>query len=137
MKIYEIGENLIGEWNSEVKAIIDTWNSYFHVTLQQFKIAIFDKGIKFAKSNNGQAWIVDNSNAKGVFAQDIQKYLEQEGFKILKDNGIKYFITINSAIDPLTKMTTNRYKANASKSGLKQLELHSVADAILWLKTNA
>ena len=137
MKVYEIKDNLVGEWNSEAKAMIDTWTSYYFLTLEDFKNAVFDKGIKFAKQNNGIAWIVDNTNAKGVFSQDIQIFLKEEGFKIFKDNGIKYFITINSNANPLTNMTVSRYKATASESGLHQIELNSVADAIMWLKHNA
>ena len=137
MKIYEIKDKLVGEWNSDAKAIIDTWTNLFHLTLSDFKEAVFNKGIKFAKSNNGQAWIVDNTNAKGVFSQDIQTFLKEEGFKMFKENGIEYFITINSKANPLTNMTASRYKATALKSGLQQIELHSVADAIMWLKVNA
>ncbi len=137
MKIYEIKDKMVGEWNSEVKAMIDTWTDYFHVTLEQFRNSIFETGLNYAKSNGCIAWIVDSSNAKGVFAQDIQKFLSEEGFNLFKNNGIKYFISISSNASPITKMTVNRYKSEASKSGLEQIELNSVSDAILWLKHNA
>ena len=137
MKIYEIKDRMVGEWNAEGKAIIDTVENYFHLTLADFKETVFNKGIKFAKANGGIAWIVDNTNAKGVFSQDIQTFLKDEGFKMFKENGIEYFITINSNANPLTNMTAGRYKVTAGKSGLQQVELHSVSDAIMWLKTNA
>ena len=87
MKIYEIKDKMVGEWNPEVRAMIDTWTNYFNVTLKEYQDTIFGTGINFAKANNAQAWIVDSLNAKGVFGQDIQKYIEEEVFDIFEKNG--------------------------------------------------
>ncbi len=137
MKVYEIKDTVVGVWNSEVRAMVDTWKNYSFLTLDNYKNTIFVKGVNYAKANNGQAWIVDSSNATGVFSQEIQQYIEKYAFKIFKKKGINYFITINSEISPLTKMTVNRYNTHANDAGVEQIEVNSVADAIEWLKANA
>ena len=135
MKIHSIHDKVETQWNNEVKAIIDTWTNYF-VSLEEFKTNVIEKGLKYVAQNNAVAWIVNSKNAKGVFTQEIQNYISQEVFKKFADNGIKYFITINSEVSALTKMTVNAYSAKAGPEGVQLIELASVEDAITWLKAN-
>lgn len=136
MHIYSIPDKLEVVWNPEVRAVVDTWTHY-GITLEDFKAAVFEKGINFAKAHQGQAWIVDSSQATGVFSQEIQDFIKDEGFKIFAANGIKYFITINSEVSTLTKMTVNRYKSQVGPHGMELVEVASVADAVTWLKEHA
>ena len=136
MSIYTIPGKLDVNWNSEVKAIIDTWSSYF-VTLDEFKEAVLIKGLSHAKANGGVAWIVDSSTAKGVFSQEIQDFIGSDIFPAFAKNGIKYFITITSKVSSMTKMTVKSYSAKTGPHGLKLVELNNVNDAIAWLKANA
>ncbi len=132
-KVFEIKNKLKVTWNPEVRAIVDTWTTYF-ITLEEFKNSVLVEGLNHAKAHNGQAWIVDSSSAKGVFSQEIQKFIESDIFPAFLENGIKYFITINSKTDPVTRLTVNQYKSTATASGLQMIELNSVKDAVLWLK---
>lgn len=134
MLVYELKDKMTGTWDSGARAMIDVWQNYYHVSLDEFRKAVFEKGISFSKQNNGRAWIVDSENAKGVFSKDIQDYIVNEGFEIFRKNGVKYFITINSKVSALTKSTVNKYKSSAVKNSLEQIELNSVDDAIFWLK---
>ncbi len=136
MQVYQIPGKLTVTWNDEVKAIIDTWDSYF-VTLDQFREAIFDKGVTFAKGRGVQAWIVDSSQAKGAFSQEIQDFIGSDVFPKFAEIGVKYFITINSEVSAVTKMSISSYSAKTGPNGLKLVELHSASDAIKWLKANA
>lgn len=134
MLVYELKDKMTGTWDTDARAMIDVWQNYYHVSLDEFKEAVFVKGVNFSKQNNGRAWIVDSEKAKGVFSKEIQEYIVNEGFDVFRKSGVKYFITINSKVSALTKSTVNKYKASALKKGLEQIELGSVEDAILWLK---
>lgn len=133
MHIYSIPQKLEVSWNDDVKAVIDTWASY-NITLEEFKTAVFVKGLDYAKAHKGQAWIVDSSKAVGVFSQEIQNFIGTDGFPTFAKNGIKFFITIDSQVSALTKMTIKRYKAKAGPNGVQLVEVASVDDAIMWLK---
>lgn len=136
MEVYKIEGKMTGVWNSNARAMVDTWSDYYGVNLIDFKNTVFNRGLNFAKLNKGLAWIVDSSKAKGVFDQKIQKFLKNEGFDLFVKNGIKYFITINSKVNPITQLTVGRYKSLAAQSGLQLIELNNVDDAILWLNSN-
>ncbi len=136
MILYEISEKMSSEWNAEVKAVVDTWHDYT-VSLDQYKGAVIDTGVAYSKVNGGIAWVVDSSKAKGVFSQEIQKFIETDVFRIFAENGIKYFIAINSELSALTRMTVKQYSTQAGPHGVQMIETKTVKDAIMWLKENA
>lgn len=136
MHVYSIPGQLEVSWQEDVRAIIDTWSSY-DITLDDFREAVLVKGLDHAKAHGGQAWIVDSSQARGVFSQEIQDFIGSDIFPAFAANGIKYFITINSEVSALTRMTVNRYKAQVGPNGLQLLEVQSVGDAVMWLLRNA
>ena len=135
MKLHNIPGKLEVEWMGDVKAIVDTWLNY-NVTLEEFRDSVLNKGVKHAKANGGVAYIVDSSNAKGVFSQEIQAFIDSDVFPAFAKNGIKYFITITSQVSSVTKMTVKNYSAKAGPHGLKLVELNSLKDAVEWLKLN-
>ena len=131
-KIYEIPNKLTGEWDSEAKAIIDTWTTYF-VSLDEFKEAVMVKGVNHAKANGGVAWVVDSHSAKGAFSLEIQKFIETDVFVKFASIGIKYFMAINSE-DAMAKLTVDHYTSQAGPAGIKLLMGSSAEGAIEWLK---
>jgi hypothetical protein len=133
-KIYEIPYELTVEWEPEVMAIIDTWTNQF-VTLEEFKEAVFVKGVNHARANNGIAWIVNSKNATSVFNPEIQDFISSDIFPTFADIGIKYFITI-SPNDVIANLTVTKYKAKTGPAGLILVECDSTESAIEWLKEN-
>lgn len=133
--IQQIEGKMVSTWNDEVKAVIDTWTNYF-VSLDEFKEAVLMKGLNHAKANGGIAWIVDSSQAKGVFTPEIQKFIETDVFKTFAANGIEYFLTVTSKVSAITKMSVKSYSAKAGPSGLKLLEVNHVDEALEWLRQN-
>ena len=133
-KIYEIPGKLKVEWESDVRAIVDTWTTYF-VTLEEFREAVLVQGVNYAKANGGQAWIVDSHHAVGVFSPEIQDFIVSDVFPTFAKIGIKYFMTIN-AQDALTRITVEKYTAEAGPQGMKVLKGSSAAGAIEWLEKN-
>lgn len=133
--IQQIEGKMVSTWNEEVKAVIDTWTNYL-VSLDEFREAVLVKGLNHAKANNGIAWIVDSSQSKGVFTQEIQQFIGTDVFKTFAANGIKYFISITSNMSALTKMTVKTYSAKVGPAGIKLLEVKNVNEAIEWLKLN-
>ena len=131
--IYEIKGKMTVNWNGDVKAIVDTWNDY-SVPLEDFSEAVLVKGLDHARANGGVAWIVDSSNATGVFSQEIQAFIASTVFSTLATNGIKYFITITSTRSAITRLTVSSYTAKLGPSGIQLLEVNSVDEAIEWLK---
>ncbi len=104
--------------------------------MEEFSEAVLVKGLNHSKQSNGRAWIVDSSKAEGAFSQEIQKFIETDIFPAFVKNGVKYFITINSKVAPLTRLTVRQYSATAGPLGLQLVEVNSVADAKNWLKEN-
>ncbi len=132
--VYEIPGKLKVEWEPEVRAIVDTWTTYF-VSLDEFREAVLTKGVDHAKANGVQAWIVDSHNAKGVFSPEILDFIGSDVLPTFAEIGIKYFMTIN-AEDALTRITVNQYSAQVGPHGMKLLKGSSAAGAIEWLKKN-
>ncbi len=135
MSLYSIPGKLEGEWNADAKAVVDTWTNYV-VSLDDFKKAVLETGVPYAKANGGQAWIVDSSTARGAFPQDIQAFIGSDVFPAFTANGIKYFITITPE-SAVTKMSVSSYASKAGPGGLQLVEVASVDDAVAWLKANA
>lgn len=135
MPIHVIPGKLEVHWDSAVRAIIDIWTDY-SVTLDEFKDAVFEKGLSHAKASGGRAWIVDSSKASGNFTKECQDFIAAECFPVFAENGIKYFITIKSE-SALTNISIKSYSAKAGPSGIKLVELPSVDAAREWLEANA
>ena len=91
MDVYEIPGKLSVKWEDSVKAVIDTWTSY-SVTLEEFKEAVLSKGVGYASPRGVKAWIVDSSQAKGSFTQEIQSFIGSDVFPKFAKIGVKYFI---------------------------------------------
>ncbi len=134
-KLYSIPGKLETSWCQEASCVVDTWTSY-SVSLDEFKKAVMENGLEYAKVNKGVAWIVDSSTAKGVFSQEIQEYIGSEVFAAFAENGIKYFITITSQVSAITKMTVSSYSSQVGPNGIRLVEADSVENAIEWLKLN-
>ncbi len=132
--VYSIPGKLQVQWAPDAKAIIDCWTSY-GVTLAEFREAVLVRGLSHAKQNGGRAWIMDASQASGLFNEDIQKFIGSDVFPSFARSGIKYFVTISSK-SSLTNLSIGTYKAKLGPNGIKLLELGSVDQAIQWLKAN-
>ncbi len=132
--IVEIKGKLSSAWNENVKAVVDIWTSYSLVTVDDFKDAILTKGLSYAKEHGGIAWIVDSSQAEGIFSAEIQDFIEKDVFPAFASSGIKYFITITSTKSALARMAVSSYSAKAGPNGLELVEVKSVEDAVEWLK---
>ena len=135
MEIYNVPGKLTVTWEASVRAVVDTWTDY-EVTVDEFKTAVLDKGIGYAKANDGQAWIVDSRKAVGNFSGECQDFIDSDIFPVFAAAGIKYFITIK-AENPLTNLTVRSYQAKTDSHGLELVEVASVEDAVEWLKENA
>jgi hypothetical protein len=133
MLVHKIDGILTVTWNEEAKAIIDTWDSYY-ISLEQFRDAVLIKGVDHASKNGGIAWIVDSSNAKGAFANEIQEFIGTDVFPKFAEIGIKYFITITSKQSAMTRITISTYSAKTGPNGLQLVEVNTVDDAIKWLQ---
>lgn len=135
MKVQEIPGKMTSVWESDVNAVLDIWTSY-SISLDEFKEAILIKGLPFAKSHGGKAWIIDSSKAKGVFPQDIQQYIGSDILPAFNRNGIKFLITIKPEVIGLTSMTVSSYSSKVGPAGIKLVDVSSVADAKMWLKAH-
>ena len=133
MVIHEIPGTLVVEWNDEVKAMFDTWSSY-SIKLPQFREAILEKGVAYARAHRGRAWVMDATKARGAFSDDIQKLIETEVFKTFASIGIKYFITIKSAGSAVTNLSIKSYTAHLGPSGIQLVEVPDRNTAVAWLR---
>jgi len=133
MLIHEMPGTLRVEWNDSVKAMVDTWSSYM-IKASQFREAILDKGVSYARSHGAKAWIMDATNAKGAFPQEVQTLIATEVFKTFAAIGIKYFITIKSSTSAITNLSINSFTAQIGPCGIQMVEVPDQSKAIEWLK---
>lgn len=133
MRIHEIPNMLLVEWNDEVKTMVDTWSSYA-ITVPQFREAILDKGLAHSRAHGGRAWVMDGTKAKGAMSADVQKLIETEVFKAFAAAGIKYFITIKSEVSTIANMAIKTFTSHMGPCGIRLVELPDVNTAIAWLK---
>jgi len=133
MKINEIPGKMISTWEADVKAVLDTWSDYY-ISLDEFKDAVLNKGLNFAKTNGCTAWIVDSSTASGVFPSEIQNFIGTDVFPTFFKNGVKFFITIKPEVIGLTTLNVSAYSAKAGPAGIKLVDVSSVEDAKMWLR---
>lgn len=136
IKIHSVPGKLECEWRDDVRAVVDTWTTYA-VSKDEFREAVLVKGVAYAKAHKVVAWIVDSSKAVGTFSSEIQNFIGTDIFPTFAKIGVKYFITINSKVSALTKLTVSHYSAKAGPNGLQLLEMNSVEDGVNWLKTHA
>jgi hypothetical protein len=132
MKVHEIPGILLVEWNDEAKTMVDTWSTYA-IKVPQFREAILEKGIAYARSHGGKAWVMDATKAKGAFSPDLQKLIETEVFKAFASIGIKYFVTIKSS-SAITNMSIQNYTSHLGPNGIQMVEVPDKTKAIEWLK---
>ena len=99
-KIFEIPNKLLVEWDTNARAIIDTWTTYF-VSLEEFRDAVLVHGVDYAKANNAQAWIVDSHKAKGVFSPEIQDFIASDIFPTFAKIGINHLLIVPHGSPPM------------------------------------
>ncbi len=136
MLIHSIQKKLEVTWCEDVKAIVDTWQSYF-IEQFEFEQSVLNKGLEHAKANGGIAWIVDSSKAIGTMPQFMIDFIDDTIFPAFAENGIKYFITISSGASVIAKKTVVKYSEKTHQNGLKLVEVSNMEDAIKWLNDNA
>lgn len=135
MKIHSIPGKLDVSWLDDLKAILDKWYSY-GVTLAEFREATLEKGLLYSKSHGGRAYIVDSSEATGVFSSEIQNFIGTDIFPAYAAGGIRYFITINSEKSTLTEMNVKTYSKKVGPAGIILVEVQNLDEAIDFLKKN-
>jgi hypothetical protein len=133
MLIHSIKGKLEVHWLENVRAIQDKWYNY-SVTPEEFKEAVLLKGLSHSKKNKGFAWIVDSSDATGIFTQQIQKFIEADVFPAFAAAGVKYFITVPPQKVGLTSMTVKAYSEKVGPAGITLIEVESFDQAIATLK---
>ena len=136
MFVYSVPEKLEVNWHDDVKAIVDTWTSY-NVSLDEFSDAVLNKGLGFGRMRGVKAWIVDSSQASGAFSAEIQQFIGNDVFPAFAKHGVKHFVTINSEVSAVTKMTVRNDSAKTGPAGIKLVEVGSVDEAKEWLAHNA
>ncbi|HEY9844001.1 MAG: hypothetical protein ACAI44_28920 [Candidatus Sericytochromatia bacterium] len=128
MNIYSIDNKVDVSWHPDVLAVLESWSNY-DVELEEFRKAIFVKGINHAKASRAKAWIFDPSKAEGSFGADVQGMIDQDRFPALGWAGIKYLVTIN----PQAGETTANPDTESTR-GVQRVESPSVDAAFAWLK---
>jgi hypothetical protein len=135
--IHDIPGKVQVEWEPTARAIIDHWSAMALVTLAEFRTTVLEKGLKHATANGAQAYIVDNSGAKGAFSQEIQAFIGTDVFPAFAKGHIKYFLTVASAESALTNMAAKKYQAKLGPNGIQLVEVPTVTEALRWLRENA
>ena len=128
-EIYKVDGFMTGKYDIAHSAILDTWSSLM-ISQEQFKSTIFDVGVAFAMANEIRYWIVDTSNAVGVFKKDVQAYIDSTVAPKFAEIGIIYFFIVlpQSAIAKLS--AKHIAKINDDQKGMQTVQVGSVAEAL-------
>jgi hypothetical protein len=130
--IFEIPAIVSVFWVPEARAIVDRWLSY-GISVDDFRTATLLKGLSHAKANNGHAYIVDSSTARGAFLPEVQLLIETEVFPAYAKAGIRWFLTVKSD-SHLTNLAINRYTSKLGPNGIQLVDVESVEKGIEWLE---
>jgi hypothetical protein len=133
--VHTIPGKLEVHWDPDTRSIVDIWTSYY-VTVEEFKTAILDAGLGFARQNGGRAWIVDSSAATSNFSPEIQACIASEVFPAFARAGIKTFVTIAPA-SALTRLSVKTYTSKVGSNGIQLVEASDLAEARELLKKSS
>lgn len=128
MNITSIDNKLDVSWHPDILTVMESWSDYT-VELEDFRKAVFVKGINHIKASRGKAWIFNPGTATGSFGPEIQAMIDADRFAALGWTGAKYFITINPAA---TEISVNTDTENTR--GVQRVEAPSVDGAMAWIK---
>lgn len=128
-EIYAVAGKMKGEHDSQIPAMIDTWESLL-ISVEDFKSTIVEIGVPYAKASGITTWIVDTSQAANVFKMEVQRYIEETVAPSFAAIGIKYFILIlpNSAMGKLSAKKVAQ--TNGKQDGMQTIEVFSWEDAL-------
>lgn len=132
MNIYSIDGKVDITWHPAIRTVVESWTDYSNVELEEFRKAVFVKGINHSKASQGLGWIFDGSQAKGEFPADVQAMIDNDRFPALGWVGAKYFININPAVSEVTMQPGTEATRNV-QSG----EAPSVQAALDWITAQA
>lgn len=132
-EIYKVEGFMNGVYDSIHRSILDTWSSLL-ITKDQFKSSIYDIGVDFAVKNGVKYWIVDTSNAVGVFKKDVQNFIDSTVAPKFAEIGIVYFFIVlpQSAISKLS--AKHIAKINDDQDGMQTVQVRSVDEALQLIK---
>lgn len=129
MNIYSIDNKLDVSWYPEIRTVLESWKD-FNVELEEFRKAVFVKGINHSKASQGKAWIYNADGVAGTYPADVQEMVDRDRFAALGWTGSKYFITVNPAATAVTEVQA----ASDATRGVQLLEAPSVDAAVAWVK---
>lgn len=130
MNIFSIADKLDVSWHPEVLTVLESWSNY-DVELEEFRKAVFVKGVNHAKASRAKAWIFDGSKATGAFSDAVQGMIKADRFPALGWTGITTFINVNPAVSEPTVTPGSEATRN-----VQQVEVASVDAAFDWIKAN-
>ncbi len=130
-ELYNIPGKVVGHHHPEINAIVDTWDSLL-ITLDDWKASVYDVGITdYAPKNGVTVWIIDTSNATGVFKPEVQEFREKVARPKLEENGVEYLFVVlpQSAIGKLSAKKTASLYDHTKDGGLKSYHVTSIDEA--------
>ena len=136
MKICTIPGVLEVTWREDVRAVVDTWLKYY-VKLEEFKKAMIEIEIPYAKKHGATSWISNPSKAKEALSQEVQECTANELMPRWRKIGIKYFLIVTPEDSTVTRMSISGFSSKLSQHEIKFIEVSDFEDAINWLKKNA
>lgn len=131
--IYHVEGHVLGEYESTLNAMIDTWDSLL-ISKENFKKSIYEVGVPFAQRNKVTSWIVDTSNSEGLFKVEVQKFIDESVAPKFAEIGIQRFFIIppKSAIAKLS--ATRVAEINNDQDGMQTITIESVNSAMNMIK---
>jgi len=135
--IYEIPGKVKIEWDPTVRAVIDHWITPSLVTLAEFRTLTLEKGLPYAIAHGGHAYIIDNSQARGAFSQEIQAFGGTDVLPAYAKGHIQYFLVVAAADSPLANLSAKKYQAKVGPNGIQLVMVPSMAEAQRWLRERA
>lgn len=131
MNIYSIPDKLEVNWYPDITTVVEIWKNR-DVPFEEFRKAVFVKGINHAKASQGRAWIFDGSQSTGSFNAEIQGMIEHDRFAALAWVGAKYYFDVDPAV---AEVAPNGDAATTN--GVQCLKAPNVDAALAWIRSQA
>lgn len=132
-KIHSIPGTMDTYWVSDVNAVLDVWKSNT-INQKDLDQALLIEGMQQLKTNNGNAFILDESETTTPITQEMQNHLGTDIFPSLAKNGVKYFITVLPTQKNKARTPVKNIHSKTGPNGIQLLEVNNTDDAIEWLK---
>ncbi len=134
VKIAEIPGKFHSVWDDEIQCVIDSWENFEAVSVDDLKSVLGGKVIPFVREKHCDVHIVDNTRAIGAFSPEAIAYLKTETANAMLTTSIRYFVTILSKASSIANVSMRSLKIGLKEEAFYAIEANTIDEALAALE---